>query len=277
MRLPVTPQISTKDGVSAKNARLTNVLKEVRKTGELAVVRPGLSLSTTYAGLGNGLIVFDGRLLVMVDDTIYDPEWEYFGWPLDSAPWSVSTTYSINDSVWYGGDLWFSWGGGNIGNTPAAGSTYWGSSSITDTWSEDTTYDIGDEVLVDGVTYYSYANSNIGNTPSGVSVIWGTTPPTSSRFYGFGSGYDPVYLGAPYTTQTCASMDACAVIWFSMLTYNACPGRPGYNIWVGMPYKLGGYPGVGGSSVTQFHQLYGTCEAYNDAGFVDTLTIYRTA
>lgn len=70
MRLPVTPQISTKDGVSAKNARLTNVLKETRKTGELAVVRPGLETVATTTGNGGGLVCFNGELVSVYGATL---------------------------------------------------------------------------------------------------------------------------------------------------------------------------------------------------------------
>ena len=70
MRLPVTPQLSTKDGVSAKNARLTNCLKEVKKSGEKAVVRPGLSLDAQASGVGNGLVVFNNELVSVYGATL---------------------------------------------------------------------------------------------------------------------------------------------------------------------------------------------------------------
>ncbi len=68
MRLPITPQLSTKDGVANKNARLTNVLREKDK----AVVRPGLSLVLDYAGVGSGLVPFNDHLIGLFDDTVYD-------------------------------------------------------------------------------------------------------------------------------------------------------------------------------------------------------------
>lgn len=70
MRLPVTPQISTKDGVSNKNARMTNVLKETRATGELACVRPGLSLDAQASGVGGGLVVFNNELVSVYGTTL---------------------------------------------------------------------------------------------------------------------------------------------------------------------------------------------------------------
>lgn len=70
MRLPITPQISTKDGLSNKNARLTNCLKEVKKSGEKAVVRPGLVLDAQASGVGNGLVVFNNELVSVYGATL---------------------------------------------------------------------------------------------------------------------------------------------------------------------------------------------------------------
>lgn len=70
MRIPVTPQISNKDGLSNKNSRLTNVLKEVRKTGELAVVRPGLETAATSTGNAGGLVCFNGELISVYGTTL---------------------------------------------------------------------------------------------------------------------------------------------------------------------------------------------------------------
>jgi len=70
MRLPVVPQLSTKDGVSNKNARMTNMLKETRATGELAVVRPGLVTQAVSTGNGNGLVNFNGDLVSIFGATL---------------------------------------------------------------------------------------------------------------------------------------------------------------------------------------------------------------
>lgn len=70
MRIPVTPSLSTKDGVSAKNARLTNCLKETKKAGDKAVVRPGLVLDAQASGVGNGLVVFNGELVSVYGTTL---------------------------------------------------------------------------------------------------------------------------------------------------------------------------------------------------------------
>ncbi len=70
MRLPVVPQISTKDGTSNKNARLTNCLKESKQGGEKAVVRPGLEDAATSVGNGNGLVVFNNELVSVYGATL---------------------------------------------------------------------------------------------------------------------------------------------------------------------------------------------------------------
>ena len=70
MRLNVVPSISTKDGVSNKNARLTNCLKEVKKSGDMAVIRPGLVLDAVASGVGNGLVSFNGELVSVYGATL---------------------------------------------------------------------------------------------------------------------------------------------------------------------------------------------------------------
>lgn len=70
MRLPVTPQISTKDGVSAKNARLTNCLKETTKRGDMAVIRPGLVTQAEATGAGGGLVAFNNELVSVYGATL---------------------------------------------------------------------------------------------------------------------------------------------------------------------------------------------------------------
>ena len=70
MRLPVVPPISTKDGLSNKNARLTNCLKEVKKGGEKAVVRPGLVLDAVASGVGHGLVAFNNELISVYGATL---------------------------------------------------------------------------------------------------------------------------------------------------------------------------------------------------------------
>jgi hypothetical protein len=70
MRLPLTPSLSTKDGVSNKNARLTNTLKETTASAEFAVVRPGLALNAEATGVGKGLVVFNNELVSVYGTTL---------------------------------------------------------------------------------------------------------------------------------------------------------------------------------------------------------------
>lgn len=70
MRLPLVPALSTKDGVSNKNARLTNTLKETTATSEFAVVRPGLALNAEATGVGKGLVVFNNELVSVYGTTL---------------------------------------------------------------------------------------------------------------------------------------------------------------------------------------------------------------
>ncbi len=70
MRLPITTQLSTKDGISNKNARLTNMLKETDEGGELAVVRPALELMASMSGSGSGVVAFNGILISVFGTTL---------------------------------------------------------------------------------------------------------------------------------------------------------------------------------------------------------------
>jgi len=228
MRLPVVPLLSTKDGVSNKNARLTNCLKESKQGSDKAVIRPGLELSDTYSGLGDGLIVFDGRLLVIYGDTVTDVTEDSFPWPLDTGEWSSVTLYNYGDAVWYLGAMWFSTSGSNTGNTPGTGS-FWARSYETPVWDEDATYAIGDPVTYGGVTYYSMAPSNSGNNPS-TSPQWSTTAPTSSRYR------VNVNLIAALNATTpgpeCASEGAAASAWYGTATaFKSCATKIS-NGWV---------------------------------------------
>jgi len=278
MRLPVVPQISTKDGTSNKNARLTNCLKEVKKAGEKAVVRPGLVLEDTYSGIGNGLIPFDGRLLVIYDDTVYDTEEELtLPFPLDALPWDASTTYYYGDVIWCNGVLKFSNANGNIGNAcDAAGTTYWVTSRSTDTYDEAGTYAIGDSVSVSGVTYYSMAPSNTGNDPASTPV-WSTTAPTASRYRGAMPAYAAFGAGNP--GPDCASRDAAAYSAFnSMTTFRSCATKGGAQNWI----TYVGTIEISGSYYIRVNQWadvspFNCSGAATDAGIIGTGSITQTA
>ncbi len=283
MRLPITPQISTKDGGSNKNARLTNCLKEVKKSGEKAVVRPGLVLSDTYAGLGNGLIPFDGRLLVVFDDTVTDVEEDSFPWPLDSDPWGAAVLYNAGDAVWLNGDMWFSTIGSNVGNTPGTGG-FWSRSYKTPVeppWDSGTSYDIGDSVSYVGITYYSYQDGNTNNTPSGSSELWKTSPPGVSRYYGSGVGYDAAPVDG--TGPTCASKEAALAAWYAERTARSCATSSAATAWswLALPYGAVGSPGIGGSVMVEFTAWANgsprNCTNQINVGLIPACTLFRTA
>lgn len=143
MRLPIAPSPSTKDGVANKNARMFNMLREKDK----AVLRPGLSLRSDYAGVGNGLIPFDGRLLRIQDDTIYVDDGgaapastsgtsadlstvDGTPIPLTLPAWNSGYTYPLDDWVSHGGTNYTSLCAGNVGNTPGS-SSCWATGPVT--------------------------------------------------------------------------------------------------------------------------------------------------
>lgn len=71
MRIPVVGNVSTKDGSSNKNARMTNVLAEEKQGKSFAAVRPGLSQLATGSGDGNNLVCFNGNLINIYGNTVY--------------------------------------------------------------------------------------------------------------------------------------------------------------------------------------------------------------
>ena len=142
---------------------MTNALAE--KKGEIAAIRPGLVANDTYTGIGNGLIPFDGRLLVVHDDTIDDVEAEGGTFPLDSDDWDAGTAYNTGDSVWYNGVLWFA-ASSSTGVTPVYGGDWVNSMDTENTYDPSATYNIGDTFKVNGVTYTVLVNGVSGHSPS---------------------------------------------------------------------------------------------------------------
>ena len=63
MRLPVVVELDSRDGVSNKDARLTNALKENDEGVTLAALRPGLSAIAAATGNGSGVTAFNGTLI----------------------------------------------------------------------------------------------------------------------------------------------------------------------------------------------------------------------
>jgi hypothetical protein len=221
MRLPVIPGLSTKDGTANKNARLTNMLREKNK----GVVRPGLSSVLDYAGVGAGLVPFNGRLIMLFGDTVYDAvEFGGIGGGagvdlttvagtkvhLGYLPWNSAYIYPNGTWVTYGGANWVSVAGGNLNHAPAQNS-WWSSTWFTGTWDDTTTYNIGDSVIVNGVTYYSAAPNNVGNNPV-VGIFspgsWMLTAPGATRYYVFAAGMpDYASTGAAVAAYAAAQIE----------------------------------------------------------------------
>ena len=63
MRLTLTSDIDSRDGVSAKDERLTNMLGEDDEGIQLTVLRPGLATIATASGAGGGLVNFNDVLI----------------------------------------------------------------------------------------------------------------------------------------------------------------------------------------------------------------------
>lgn len=70
MRLPLVFDIDSRDGVSSKDERLTNVLSETDEGVALAVVRPGLATIATASGAGGGEVNFNGVLITVFGTTL---------------------------------------------------------------------------------------------------------------------------------------------------------------------------------------------------------------
>lgn len=91
MRIPVAGNISTRDGASNKNARMTNMLAEEKQGKTFAAIRPGLNEYTSVTGNGNGLICFGGTLVSVFGANIGVPSGDVFGY--------TSNTYTLNDAI----------------------------------------------------------------------------------------------------------------------------------------------------------------------------------
>lgn len=64
MRLPLIPNVESRDGTSNKDARMTNALKESENGVDYAVIRPAVKLVADTTGAGNGMFYFDTLITV---------------------------------------------------------------------------------------------------------------------------------------------------------------------------------------------------------------------
>ena len=71
MRLPLVAPLESRDGVSNKDARFTNMLAEENELGQMQVVkRPGLVPVATPTGAAQGLCEFDGDLITIFNASL---------------------------------------------------------------------------------------------------------------------------------------------------------------------------------------------------------------
>ena len=76
MRLPLSTDISSRDGSSTKNARMYNVLSEKKPTGQvISAVRPGLTQVALAPGVnvgGDGIYCWNGTFIAIFNDILYN-------------------------------------------------------------------------------------------------------------------------------------------------------------------------------------------------------------
>jgi hypothetical protein len=70
VRLPLAPEIDSRDGTSNKDERLTNVLGEDNNGVQMATIRPGLSTIATASGAGGGAVNFQDVLITVFGTTL---------------------------------------------------------------------------------------------------------------------------------------------------------------------------------------------------------------
>lgn len=70
MRIPLAFEIDSRDGVSAKDERLTNMLGEDDEGIQLTVLRPGLATIATASGAGGGAVNFNDVLITVYGTTL---------------------------------------------------------------------------------------------------------------------------------------------------------------------------------------------------------------
>lgn len=70
MRIPLASEIDSRDGVSNKDERLTNVLGEDNNGQQMATLRPGLVTIATASGAGGGEVNFNDVLITVFGTTL---------------------------------------------------------------------------------------------------------------------------------------------------------------------------------------------------------------
>ena len=70
MRLPIASDIDSRDGSSAKDERLTNMLGVDNNGQQMATLRPGLATIATASGAGGGAVNFNDVLITVYGTTL---------------------------------------------------------------------------------------------------------------------------------------------------------------------------------------------------------------
>lgn len=70
MRLALIGDIDSRDGVSNKDSRLTNILAERDEGKTVAAIRPNLETVSSNSGNGNGLTRYEGVLVSVFGTTL---------------------------------------------------------------------------------------------------------------------------------------------------------------------------------------------------------------
>lgn len=218
-RLSVIPNVSTKDGTANKNARLTNMLKETRKSGDMATIRPGLVLDVQASGLGNGLVSFHDELVSVYGSTVgvgsggdwtkVSSEIGNSGNVYTNGSWAFNLAIGKRSSD---GTTWAAYG--NSGALPEAGSSripigsdwYGIQASVprvvksTDNWDNWTAVanlpagawaGTGGTLAYANSTLYAYDGDDVWQS-SDLGLTWGSSQPAVC---GFSNGAYPFYEG----------------------------------------------------------------------------------
>ena len=72
MRLPLVPPIDSRDGTDEKDCLCKNLLIEAEDGIQLATLRPGQTLNTSFtAAAGNNIVEFNGSLVTSFGTKLY--------------------------------------------------------------------------------------------------------------------------------------------------------------------------------------------------------------
>lgn len=100
MRIDFEIDIDSRDGSSAKDARLTNMLVETGRTNRMAGVRPGITqyAATGTAAAGQGLVCFNGTFCAIYGGQLYKPSGASVGTGVALTSASVTAMFDFTQS-----------------------------------------------------------------------------------------------------------------------------------------------------------------------------------